>query len=316
MENAIITALVLSICATGSLLSYKAPYVAFPVSSHGAALDEPSVRAEKAILQLDVPYEPSPHEVVREMIRLANVTHRDVVYDLGCGDGRIVIAAAQLTGARGVGIDVDPARIREAVKNARRASVTGRVSFIQQNLFESAIKEATVVMLFLYPEVNLRLRPKLLSELKPGTRIVSHFHTMGEWKPDKTVHVGRHPIHFWIIPARVSGKWVLNITETEATRSVTLRLEQKFQEISGTIDRPGNKSNTNISGRITGNQLSFMFNDKRQFRFEGKACGSVLSGTLQDDTGRKARCEAFLIREQVAPFYSSVQREEAFGLPG
>jgi cyclopropane fatty-acyl-phospholipid synthase-like methyltransferase len=127
-----------------------------------------------------------------------------VVYDLGCGDGRIVIEAVKTMGARGVGIDVDPERIAEAEANARKAGVVGRVEFRTQNLFEADIKEATVVMLYLWPEVNLKLLPKLRHELKPGTRIVSHSHNMGDWKPEKEIRVDGDRIYLWTIPARAA----------------------------------------------------------------------------------------------------------------
>jgi SAM-dependent methyltransferase len=286
MNDSTVAVLVATICVMGCFLLQGAPHVSFSIASH-ASTGETSFRAEKAKLDLDVPYEPSPHEVVKEMIRLAKVTDRDVVYDLGCGDGRIIIAAAQLAGARGVGIDADPARIREAIRNARMASVSGRVSFIQQDLFQSVIKDATVVMLFLYPDVNLRLRPKLLSELRPGSRVVSHFHTMGEWRPDKTVHIGRHPIYFWTIPAKIAGRWSLKIMGAGTTNAATLQLEQRFQEIDGSIVLSGDGPSS-IEGRIEGNRLWFTYNNGRRCRFEGKADGPALKGTIQDGSGRKS----------------------------
>jgi SAM-dependent methyltransferase len=153
---------------------------------------------------VDVPYEPSPAPVVDAMLQLANVTERDVVYDLGCGDGRIVIAAVKERGARGVCIDLDPERIRESRENARRAGVEERISFRNQDLFDADLEGATVIMLFLWPEVNLRLRPKLQRELAPGARVVSHYHAMGDWRADQLVHVsarGRsRPIYLWSIP--------------------------------------------------------------------------------------------------------------------
>jgi len=148
----------------------------------------------------DVRYEPSSPEVVREMLRLANVTKADVVYDLGCGDGRIVIAAAKEFGARGVGIDIDPELVEKATVNAREAGVLGQVTLKNEDLFEAEIGEATVVTLYLWPWVNLKLRPKLLEELKPGTRVVSHSHTMGDWEPEKEISVDGHRIYLWRIP--------------------------------------------------------------------------------------------------------------------
>ena len=151
----------------------------------GCASAQPAVVAPRAP---DVPYEPSPPEVVRAMLELAKVRPDDVVYDLGSGDGRMVIAAARDFGARGVGIDIDPKRIAEATDNARRAGVTGRVRFVQGDLFESDFSAATVVTMFLWPHINMKLRPQLL-KLKPGTRIVSHVHDLGDWKADQTVKV-------------------------------------------------------------------------------------------------------------------------------
>ena len=150
----------------------------------------------------DVPYVPTPQEVVDEMLKMANVGKDDVVYDLGCGDGRLVITAVKKFGAkRGVGIDIDPQRIKESNENAQAAGVADRVKFVEQDLFKTDIKEATVVTLYLLPEVNLRLRPKLLAELKPGTRVVSNAFDMGDWKYEKVAFVGEQPIYFWTIPA-------------------------------------------------------------------------------------------------------------------
>ncbi|HEV2763660.1 MAG TPA: class I SAM-dependent methyltransferase [Pyrinomonadaceae bacterium] len=152
----------------------------------------------------DVPYVPTPEPVVNEMLSLAKVSKGDVVYDLGCGDGRLVITAVKKFGARkGVGVDIDPVRVRESNENAQKAGVTDRVKFVEQDLFETDFSEATVVTLYLLPDVNLRLRPKLLKELKPGTRIVSHAFDMGDWKPEKvvTVEPGGQTIYFWTVPA-------------------------------------------------------------------------------------------------------------------
>jgi SAM-dependent methyltransferase len=150
----------------------------------------------------DVRYEPSTPGIVDAMLKMADVKRGDVVYDLGCGDGRIVITAAQKLGARGVGIDIDPQRIREASENARKAGVSGRVQFRNEDLFEADIKPATVVMLYLWPWVNLKLREKLWNDLKPGTRVVSHSHDMGDWKPEKEMEVEGDKLYFWTIPAK------------------------------------------------------------------------------------------------------------------
>jgi tRNA G37 N-methylase Trm5 len=152
---------------------------------------------------LDVPYVPSPNEVVETMLKLAGVKAGDTVIDLGCGDGRIVVMAAEKYGARGIGYDLNPERIKEANENAVRAHVESKVKFIEKNLFEADIKEASVVTLYLLPGVNEKLKPRLLSELKPGTRVVSHSFEMGEdWKPEKTVEVNGRRVHLWVIPGK------------------------------------------------------------------------------------------------------------------
>jgi SAM-dependent methyltransferase len=152
----------------------------------------------------DVQYDPSPREVVSAMLELAAVRKGDVVYDLGCGDGRIVIEAVRRHGATGVCVDIDPVRIREARANAERAGVAGSIRFETKDLFEVEIGDATVVALFLWPSVNQRLRPKLERELRPGTRVVSHWHDMGAWKPDQTRIVDppgerERPIYLWVM---------------------------------------------------------------------------------------------------------------------
>jgi hypothetical protein len=171
------------------------------------ALEEPFKKIAKLWQpKLDVPYVPTPTSVVDQMLTMAAVTRDDVVYDLGCCDGRIVVTAAKQFGARGVGVDIDPARIRESNANARKAGVTDRVKFSRQDLFKLDLREATVVTLYLLPEINLKLRPKLFKELKPGTRIVSHDFDMGDWKPEKSVKVTdqgiEHTVHFWTIPEK------------------------------------------------------------------------------------------------------------------
>lgn len=151
---------------------------------------------------LDVPYVPTTQEVVDAMLELAKVNGNDVLYDLGCGDGRIVVTAAQKYGATGTGVDIDPDRIREANANARAANVTDKVKFVEGNLFEMDLSEATVVTLYLLPRINMKLRPQLLKQLKPGTRIVSHAFDMGDWEPDQVVSVNNSTIYFWTVPEK------------------------------------------------------------------------------------------------------------------
>jgi SAM-dependent methyltransferase len=149
---------------------------------------------------INTPYVTTPPQIVGAMLDLAGVRSGDTVYDLGCGDGRIVISAAKTYGARGVGIDINPARIEEARANARSAGVTDLVSFEVNDLFDADIRNATVVALYLLPEANMRLRTRLIRELKPGTRIVSHSFDMGDWRPDKERVVDGDHLYLWTIP--------------------------------------------------------------------------------------------------------------------
>jgi trans-aconitate methyltransferase len=181
-------------------------FVALTVAS-AAVVAQPAKTLDK---QPEVPFVPTNDKVVAEMLKVANVGKNDVLYDLGSGDGRIPITAARRWGTRGVGVDIDPQRVKEARENATKAGVTDKVKFLQQDLFETDIKEATVVTLYLLPDVNLRLRPKLLADLKPGTRVVSHNYDMGDWKPLKTLTVklpdGEHTVYYWVVPPRAAGK--------------------------------------------------------------------------------------------------------------
>ena len=158
----------------------------------------------------DVHFDPTPPNVVAEILRLAKVKPGDTVYDLGCGDGRIVIAAAKVAGARGVCVDIDPVRIRESRSNAAAAGVGERIKFLQGDLFTTDISDASVVVLFLWPDLNLKRRPRLWRELKPGTRVVSYVHDMGDWKPRETIQVqgssGERTLYLWTIgvPARTA----------------------------------------------------------------------------------------------------------------
>lgn len=151
----------------------------------------------------DVIFVPTPQEVVDAMLKVAKVTKEDIVYDLGSGDGRIVVTAAKQYGARGTGIDIDPQRIAEANENAKKEGVTDKVRFLNQDLFTTDIGEATVVTLYLLPTLNVKLMPKLQSELKPGTRIVSHaFDMMGQWKPEQELDVNGRKVYYWTIPKK------------------------------------------------------------------------------------------------------------------
>jgi precorrin-6B methylase 2 len=170
-----------------------------------AGLSLAPLRAQED-MEFEVPYVPTPENVVAKMLELADVKKGDVLYDLGSGDGRIVVTAARKYGVHAVGYDLNPERIREANDNAKAAGVTANVEFRNKDLFTADLKEASVVTLYLLPSVNLRLRPKLFAELKPGSRVVSHDFDMGDWKPDKTVALDGHKIYYWIIPRDAANR--------------------------------------------------------------------------------------------------------------
>ncbi|WP_028297684.1 SAM-dependent methyltransferase [Olivibacter sitiensis] len=160
-----------------------------------------SMSSAQETVKKDVPYVPTDQDVVEAMLSMADVKKGDKLYDLGCGDGRIVVTAAKKYGIEGVGIDIDPERIKEAKQNAVNAGVTDKVTFTQQDLFTTDFSDATVLTLYLLPSVNMKLRPKILN-LKPGTRVVSHDFDMGDWKPDKQTKVGTATLYLWTVPEK------------------------------------------------------------------------------------------------------------------
>ncbi|HEY0013646.1 MAG TPA: 50S ribosomal protein L11 methyltransferase [Allosphingosinicella sp.] len=181
--------------------------------------------------ELDVPYVPTPMRVVDRMLDLAELRADEYLIDLGSGDGRIPIAAA-MRGARALGVDIDPARVREAQAAARLRGVETRARFRRQDLFATPIAQADVVTLYLLPDINLRLRPRLLTELRPGTRILSHQFDLGDWRPDASEELDSSRIRMWIVPAVVGGAWTMRL---EDGTTLPLVLEQRFQEVTGTL---------------------------------------------------------------------------------
>lgn len=239
--------------------------------------------------QPDVWYEPTPQELVEAMLEMAGVTKDDVVYDLGCGDGRFVITAAKKFGARGVGVDIDPVRIKESNENARKEGVTHLVRFVEKDLFETDISEATVVALYLFRELNVRLRPRLFRELKPGTRIISNTYDMGEWRPDDMGRIHIKMYYYWVIPANVAGRWFWSISSAMGRQHCTMRLEQQFQEIRGKVNIQGKRVSIG-DAQLKGDQLSFGVRYKSQgqetvLRFSGHVTGDTIKGSLQVQGG-------------------------------
>ncbi len=179
--------------------------------------------------RLDVPYVPTPQEVVDRMLAIAKVSAKDFVMDLGCGDGRMLVTAAAKFGARGRGVDLNPQRIKEANANAQTAKVTDKVTFEVKNLFETSIADANVLTMYLLPSVNLQLRPRIFDEMKPGSRIVSHSFDMGDWEADLRDQVNYSRIYYWVVPAKVGGGWVI----TDGAAKIAMTLVQTHQKITG-----------------------------------------------------------------------------------
>ena len=214
-----------------------------------------------------VPYVPTPQDVVDRMLAMAGMTTQDYLIDLGSGDGRIVITAAEKFGTRGFGVDLNPVRISEANDSARKSGVTDKVAFYQRNLFVTDLSQATVITMYLLPEVNLELRPKLL-ELKPGTRLVSHDFDMGDWKPDRHVRMGvndkyagadgESDIYFWVVPANMGGSWRSRLEVAGKPQTYEFSFAQQYQVLSGSA-RVNGRAVAVQGATLRGTELSFSF---------------------------------------------------------
>ena len=237
----------------------------------------------------ETPYVPSPRIVVDTMLRMANVRAGDFLIDLGSGDGRIIITAAEEFKARGIGVDYDARLVRLANDNAQKAGVADRARFIEQNVFKTDLAEASVVTIYLLPEYNAVLKPTLLA-LKPGTRIVSHDYGIGDWEPDaqskvvapeKPVGVDKASwIYYWMVPANVQGHWRSSIPAARGTTALDLKLRQRYQKLEGTATIG---ANTVAIERLLlkGDSLSFELTDGRhQLHFEGRISAGQISGQL------------------------------------
>ncbi len=233
----------------------------------------------------DILYVATPDLVGVEMLRLAGVTSGDVVYDLGSGDGRLIIAAARDFGARGVGVEIEPALVQTSRESALKTGVGDRVQFLWQDLFAADIRGATVVTLYLRDDVNLRLRPRLLRELRPGTRIVSHDFGMADWRPDRVQRVRgpdrEHTIYYWLVPTDVAGTWRATLRPAEGPKGAVIELHQRFQRVSGTLDLDGRR--LPIEGRLAGDQLSFT---AEELAFTARIEGELAAGRFAEPGGR------------------------------
>jgi len=231
-----------------------------------------------------VNYVTTPPQAVTAMLKLANLTADDVLYDLGSGDGRIVIAAAGEFGAHAVGVEIEPTLVEESERNAEEAGVGSRVRFVQQDLFKVNISEANVVTVFLLPGINVMLAPKFLEELRPGARVVSYRHDMGEWRPDKTIRIDGSPIYCWVIPADAAGAWTLQIPTAESLNPLALSFRQTYQQLSGSA-RLHDKRISLQDPRISGDALSFAISGTVEkmpvlMEFSGRVQNGTATGTV------------------------------------
>lgn len=238
------------------------------------------------------PYVPTPQVVVDQMLRIGGVGPRDVVVDLGCGDGVIVLTAAEQLKARGFGVDIDPELVKLANGEAKKRGIADRAAFYVQDVFKTDISEATVVTLYLLPAMMLSLRPKILGEARPGTRVVSHDYHFDDWTPDdqftwdvpekeQVTGVPRATVYLWIVPARVAGAWQVKVEAPAAATTFDLTLKQRYQDIEGVITGGAAKERKLTQSRISGDEISFAFragSDHEQFK--GRVSGDAMEGTV------------------------------------
>lgn len=259
---------------------------------HAAALAALCALAVPARAQFpyDVPYVPTPQVVVDEMLRVAKVGPQDFVIDLGSGDGRIPITAAKKFGARGLGVDLDGQLTSESEENARYAGVGDRVKFLNQDLFKTDISQATVITMYLLPQVNRRLRPRLL-DLKPGTRIVAHDFDLDDWRPDAKTTI-RKNVFLWIVPANVGGRWQGRIALPGGERGFEFDFRQQFQEIDGLARIDGQLAQMWEAG-LRGDRIRFVVvdstdrDDEASLYFEGRIIGNTMEGSVRRGVGNE-----------------------------
>ncbi|MGZ5089626.1 MAG: methyltransferase domain-containing protein [Burkholderiales bacterium] len=259
-----------------------------------------AVAAEQELDRTGGPFVPTPQVVVDQMLRIANVGAKDFVVDLGSGDGVIVLTAASQLKAAGYGVDIDPALVKYSNAEANRLGIADRASFHVQDVFKADLSRATVITLYLLPSMMVNLRPKIFLESRPGTRVVSHDYNFDEWQPDdqivldvpekeKVNGVPRATISLWIVPARVQGKWQVQVDGGERY-DVTLR--QKYQSITGSASAPGKDTKLTYAS-LRGEEISFtMIEGSARRGFTGKVSGDAMQGTVELGAGRTARWSA------------------------
>lgn len=233
----------------------------------------------------DVVWIPTPDELVTRMLKLAQVTSKDFVVDLGAGDGKIVIAAVRDFGATGLGLEYDPKLVEHARRNAESAGVSGGAEFRHADIFAADFSNADVVTMYLLPDLNLRLRPTLLAT-KPGTRLVSHQFTMGNWKPDEVSWVQHHPAYLWIVPANAGGTWQASFARAGTTETARLSLEQVFQELKGSVEFGAVRTSLR-DPTLLGSDIHFAFTDVGGLlrRVDARIVGNRMQGRMSDPAG-------------------------------
>lgn len=254
----------------------------------------------------DVVYVPTPQISVDTMLQMAKIGPKDFLIDLGSGDGRIVITAASKFGASGFGVDLDTYLLKLANQNAKKAGVTDKVRFVEENLFETDLSRATVISTYLLPEMNLKLRPKLMS-LKPGTRIVTHDYHLGEWDPDeqrelivpekKVGEPGVSYVFSYVVPARVPGKWQSLVNMGGRETPLEFNLIQEFQEIDGKVEI--RDRSLDLRGRISGEQIRMVAGGRNgvvRHEFSGQIDGDSIKGTLVVGEGAARQQTAWVAR--------------------
>jgi len=264
-----------------------------------AAIAAPAnLAAQDHYKDLDTPYVPTPQVVVEHMLELAKVKPGETVIDLGSGDGRIMITAAKEYGARGFGVEIDPELVQSSNEEAKRVGVADRIKFVKQDLFKTDFRAADVLTLYLLPDVNEALRPKILSELRAGTRVVSHDYGMGAWvpdgkqvvpAPDKTVGANKEStLYLWIVPARVEGSWDLEIKLGRKSRHYPLTLEQHFQLVTGSVVG-ATKKDGDVRGRLDGAGITLELPPRMIARSSVELVGRVDGDTAKGSVKHRDR---------------------------
>jgi hypothetical protein len=240
----------------------------------------------------DVVWVPTPDEVVDRMLTMAQTKPEDYVIDLGAGDGKIAIAAAKKFGARSMGVEYNPDMVAYAQKNLQASGVAGKAQIVHGDIFATDFTQATVLTMYLLPSLNMKLRPQILA-LRPGTRVVTHAFNMEDWEPDESSDVDGRRVYFWVVPAKVEGRWAMELSGNGTSEKLSLNFEQKFQRIEG-VAYLGSLLAGLREPRLSGFRISFAYVDSRGVRrdFSGRVTGATIEGSFRADNGDEGRWTA------------------------